>query len=197
MMLFKKKSGFVLKLDYEKAYDKVDREFLIKMMEQRGFSPSFLALIRSLLDKGSVEVRINDISSEYFEARRGVRQGDPISPIKFKFLSDVFTRVLIKAASRNLISGMFRSFCPSGIISMQYADDTLLFLEKYSDNARNLKWLLSCFEQMSGMRINFHKCDLVPINVDVDDAQEYAQALSCKLGEFPLKYLGAPLHYKS
>jgi hypothetical protein len=192
----KKESGFIFKLDYEKAYDKVDRSFLMKMLDQRGFSPSFLSLIRSLLDKGSVGVRINDVNSDYFIASRGVRQGDPISPVLFNFVADVFTRMLIKAADRQLISGMFRSFCPTGIVSMQYADDTLLFLNKSLDNARNLKWLLSCFEQMSGMRINFHKCDLVPINISVEESQEYAQSLSCKLGCFPIKYLGAPLHYR-
>jgi hypothetical protein len=88
---------------------------------------------------------------------------------------------------------MFRS-CPSGIISMQYAANTLLFLEKKLDNARNLKWLLSYFDQMSGMRINFHKCDMVPVNISTEESQEYARSLSCKLGRFPIKYLGAPLH---
>jgi hypothetical protein len=37
-------------------------------------------------------------------------------------------------------------------------------------SAINLKWIFSCFEQMAGMRINFHKYDLVPINVDGNDA---------------------------
>jgi hypothetical protein len=76
---------------------------------------------------------------------------------------------------------------------MQYADDTLLFLENNLSSAINLKWILACFEHMSGMRINFHKCDLVPINVDDGDAQFIAQTLSCKLGEFPMQFLGVPL----
>jgi mannosylglycoprotein endo-beta-mannosidase len=63
----KKESGFIFKLDYEKAYDKVDRSFLIKMMAQRGFSPKFLSIIKSLLVKGSVGVRINNVNSDYFE----------------------------------------------------------------------------------------------------------------------------------
>jgi hypothetical protein len=126
----KKESGFIFKLDYEKAYDKVDRSFLMKMLAQRGFSPVFLSLIKSLLHKGSMGVRINDVNSDYFEAGRGVRQGDPISPVLFNFVADVFTRMLIKTADRQLISGMFRSFSPTGIVSMQYADDTLLFLDK-------------------------------------------------------------------
>jgi hypothetical protein len=58
-----------------------------------------------------------------------------------------------------------------GIISMQYADDTLLFLENNLSSPVNLKWIMACFEHMSGMRINFHKCYLVPINVDDGDAQ--------------------------
>jgi hypothetical protein len=81
------------------------------------------------------------------------------------------------------------------VIPMQYADDTLLFLENNICSAINLKWVLSYFEQMSGMRINSHKCDLVPINIMEGDAQLFAQALSCKLGEFPLQYLGVPLHH--
>ena len=78
---------------------------------------------------------------------------------------------------------------------MQYVDDTLLFLKNDLSGAINLKWLLSCFEQICGMRINFHKCDLIPINVDEEQARLVAEALSCKLGKFPLKYLGVPLHH--
>jgi hypothetical protein len=75
----KKESGCIFKLDYEKAYDRVDRSFLLKMLRQRGFSPKFMGIIQSLLHKGSVGVRINDTNSNYFETSKGVRQGDPIS----------------------------------------------------------------------------------------------------------------------
>jgi hypothetical protein len=53
-------AGFVFKLDYEKAYDKVNREFLIKMMSDRGFSQRWISIIKTLLDNGSVGVRLND-----------------------------------------------------------------------------------------------------------------------------------------
>ena len=45
------------------------------------------------------------------------------------------------------------------------------------------------------MKINFHKCDLVPLNVSPDDANVFAQILSCKIECFPLNYLGVPLHH--
>jgi hypothetical protein len=46
------------------------------------------------------------------------------------------------------------------------------------------------------MRINFHKCDLIAINVEEEEAQTIAQSLCCRLGTFLMKYLGVPLHYK-
>jgi hypothetical protein len=175
-------SGFIFKLDYEKAYDKVNREFMFEMLESRGFSPRWLKTLKSLLNKGSVGVRINDKNSEFFLIGKGVRQGDPISPILFNFMADVFTRMLIKAANHGHISGLMQSMTNTGVISLQYADDTLLFLKNDLSSATNLKWLLSCFEQMSGMRINFHKCDLIAIKVEEQDAQLVSQSLCCKLG---------------
>jgi hypothetical protein len=46
------------------------------------------------------------------------------------------------------------------------------------------------------MRINFNKCDLIPINIDPEEAQLFSQTLSCKLGTLPMNYSGVPLHYK-
>jgi hypothetical protein len=75
------------------------------------------------------------------------------------------------------------------------ADDTILFLQNDFGMARNLKWLLTCFEQLSGMRVNYHKRDLLTISVDPDEANLFAQIFGCKLGEFPFTYLGIPLHF--
>jgi hypothetical protein len=84
-------------------------------------------------------------------------------------MADVFTKILSKAANRQL-AGLLQELGGGGIINMQYADDTLLFIENNLSSAINLKWILACFEHMSSMRIKFHKYDLVPINVDDCDA---------------------------
>jgi len=57
-------------------------------------------------------------------------------------VADIFTRMLIKAARSNLVSGLMPQVIEGGIISLQYADDTLLFLENDIEKANNLKWLL-------------------------------------------------------
>jgi len=80
-----------------------------------------------------------------------------LSPLLFNLVADVFTRMLLKAASHGLISGLLTDLFQGGIISLQYADDTLIFLQNDIDKARHFKWLLACFEQLSGMKINFEK----------------------------------------
>jgi hypothetical protein len=70
-------SGFIFKLDYENSYDKVDREFLVQMMENRGFSPKWVFIVRSLLQNVSVGVRLNDENSNVVLSSSGF---DKVTP---------------------------------------------------------------------------------------------------------------------
>jgi hypothetical protein len=104
--------------------------------------------------------------------------------------------MLIKASSSNMIRGLCTQFCPSGIISLQYADDTILFVENDVKVARNLKWVLTCFEQVSGIKINYEKSELIPINLDQTETDLIKEIMGCVVGVFPIKYLGVPLHHE-
>ena len=131
----------------------------------------------------------------FFLTGKGHRQGDPISPLLFNLVVDALTRMLIKAANQDMIAGLCPEVCPGGIICLQYADDTILFLDKNLQHASNLKMVLNCFEQVSGMRINYSKSELIPINMDKEETASFIQPLGCAEGVFPIKYLGIPLHY--
>jgi hypothetical protein len=76
----KKDQGLVFKIDYEKAYDKVNLEFLFEVLELRGFSPVFIRMIKQVTQGGSVGVKVNDEESNFFLTGKGLRQGDPIAP---------------------------------------------------------------------------------------------------------------------
>jgi hypothetical protein len=101
-------SDFLFKLDYAKAYDRVDRDFLLRVMRMRGFSPRWMSIIEGLLHNGSIGVRINDCNSQFFLTSRGVRRGDPIAPILFNFMVDVFTKVLSKAVVNRQLAGLMQ-----------------------------------------------------------------------------------------
>ena len=184
-----------MKLDYEKAFDKVDLDFLDALLIKRGFGPKIRNWIRLATRGGSVAVKINNVLGNYFVTTKGLRQGDPMSPILFNFVVDVFTKMLIKGTSLNLIRGLCPQHCPGGVVSLQYADDTILFVENNVEVAKKLKTILTCFEQVSGMRINYSKSELVPINLCEDDVNALKSIFGCSIGTFPIKYLGIPLHH--
>jgi hypothetical protein len=105
-----KEEGLILKLDYEKAYDKVDLAFLEEMLRQRGFSQRWIKKIHLLTHGGSVGIRINDQNSDFFLTGKGLRQGDPMSPILYNLIADVFSKMLTRAANQGLVSGLLTRF---------------------------------------------------------------------------------------
>jgi hypothetical protein len=71
--------------------------------------------------------------------------------------------MLIKASNANLIKVLCSNIYPEGVNCLQYADDVIIFSDNDMDLATNLKWVLTCFEQVSGMRINCNKSELIPL----------------------------------
>lgn len=191
----RKKTGIILKIDYEKAYDIVNWNFLEEVLRSRNFSNKWVTWINLLTRGGSVCVRMNDTNSSYFGVGKVLKQGNSLSPLLFNLVVDAFTRMLMKAAGHNLIEGLHPEVLEGGIISLQYADDTLLFLKNDIQQARHFKFLLVCFEQLSGMKINYHKSDLMTFNLNEDEQNALARLFCCNIGTFPIKYLGVPLHH--
>ena len=126
---------------------------------------------------------------------KGLRQGDPLSPLLFNLVGDGLSRMIDRAVDRGLVKRLLGDFRRGGIVSLQYADDTILFSKAEESALENLKCILMWYEQLAGMKVNFHKSELVPMNQDLDDAQRFAQIFSCPVGSFHLKYLGVPLHF--
>ena len=83
-----------------------------------------------------------------------------------------------------------------GLSIFQYADDTIIFMEHDVEKDRNLKSILSAFEQLSGLNINFHKSELFCFGEAQDDANLYAELFGCGQGQFPISYLGIPIHFR-
>jgi hypothetical protein len=72
-----------------------------------------------------------------------------------------------------------------GLSILQYADDAILFMEYDLEKARNLKLILAAFEQLSGLKINFHKSELVCFVEARDSAALYAKLFGCGQFHFP------------
>jgi hypothetical protein len=114
----KKEQGLVFKIDYEKAYDKVNLEFLFEVLLLRGFSPIFIRMIKQVTLGGSVGVKVNDVESDFFLTGKGLGQGDPIAPLLFNCVVDVFS-MLVKGTNCGLIRGLCPNFILGGVIRLK------------------------------------------------------------------------------
>jgi hypothetical protein len=192
----KKLNGVILKLDFEKAYDKVKWTFLQQTLRMKGFSDEWRALINSFMSGGSVAIKVNDDVGRYFQTLKGLRQGDPLSPILFNIVADMLAIMIERAKNDGLIEGVIPHLIDGGLSILQYADDTILFMEHDLEKAQNLKLILLAFEQLSGLKINFHKSELFCFGEAQDEANVYASLFGCAQGQFPMWYLGIPIHYR-
>jgi hypothetical protein len=76
-----KEPCIILKLDYEKAYDRVNLDFLFDILQTRGFSDRWVRWVKNIVLGGSVGVTLNGFDSSFFKTGKGLRQGDPLSPL--------------------------------------------------------------------------------------------------------------------
>jgi len=142
---------------------------------------------------GTISVKVNNQTGPYFVSYKGVRQGDPLSPILFNFIADYLTRMVRHAQQNEMLIGLADHLVPQGVVILQYPDDTIICLKEDLDKARNMKLLLYIYEIMSGLKINFSKSEVIMLNGDTAVGLRYAELFDCQIVSFSIKYLGVPV----
>jgi hypothetical protein len=128
--------------------------------------------------------------------RKVCDKGDPLSSMLFNIVADMLAILIEHAKGDGQIKGVVPHLVDGGQSILQYADDTVIFMDHDLEMARNLKLILSAFELLSGLKINFHKSELFCFDGTQDDANQYAELFGCGLGSFPISYLGIPIHHR-
>ena len=184
----RKKPALVLKLDFAKAFDTVNWEGLFSILSARGFNDKWIQWIRSLLTSSKSAVLVNGCPGPWINCKRGLRQGDPISPYLFLLVAETLQRMIAGCAE---IKHPTEDGLPCAVL--QYADDTLVVLQGNTAGVAALKTILDEFASFSGLHINYCKSTLVPIHMTDIITQECVQILGCRQESFPQPYLGLPL----
>jgi hypothetical protein len=119
------------------------------------------------------------------KCRKGVRQGDPLSPLLFVLSADLLQSIVNKAYNMNLLNHPLSKDFGQDYPIIQYADDTLIILPAEALQLFALKGLLRSFIDSTGLQVNYSKSFLVPINVDNDKAMHLASTMGCQVGTLP------------
>jgi hypothetical protein len=159
-----KKKSVLLKVDFEKAYDSADWGFLDDVMRLMGFPELWRKWITERVGTAMTYVLVNGSPTGEFPMERGLRQGDPLSPFLFLLAAEglnVMMRALVESSIFTGYSASNRSTV--AISHLQFADDTLLMGVKSWTNIRALRGVLVLFDEVSRLKVNFHKSILVEI----------------------------------
>ena len=122
--------GVICKLDIKKAYDHVNWEALLDLLKRIGFWARWCRWIRTCISTVQFSILVNGSPVKFFGSSKGLRQGDPLSPMLFLVMMEVFSKMMKRVEGAGLLQG-FRADGRRGggvcVSHLLFADDTILF----------------------------------------------------------------------
>ena len=183
--------GVICKLDIKKAYDHVNWEALLDLLKRMGFGVRWCRWIHTCISTVQFSVLFNGSPTDFFGSSRGLRQGDPLSPMLFLVMMEVFSKMMKRAEGASLLRGFRvagRQGGGVGVSHLLFVDDTILFCDANEEQILHVRMLLLCFQAMTGLKVNALKSEMVPIE-EVPNVFVLAEILGCRVGSLPMTYI--------
>jgi hypothetical protein len=149
-----------MKMDMEKAFDIMERSFLLAILKKLGFNPIWLSWTKICISSTSFSILLNGSPFGFFSPGRGLRQGDPLSPFLFILGFEVFSRLMFKKERNGCLKGLriTRNCLP--IHHLLFAYDLLIFGKASVSKATNIKSCLDKYCRWPGQSINVFKSSI-------------------------------------
>lgn len=141
----------------EKAYNRVEWNFVLKILERFGFSSFWVNWIRQCILTSSFSILINGSPFGRIYPFRGLRQGDPISSYLFTLCSEILSRLLLQEESHGCLQGIQMGRNAPRISHLLFADDLLLFAKATLREASTLNDCLEKYMAWLGQKVNKSK----------------------------------------
>lgn len=186
-----KSTGLFVKLDFEKAYDRLEHDYLWDTMGKCRLGSKFVQLVKGLTLGASTAVHLNGAKTFRFPVGRGVRQGCPLAPLLFALA----TQPLMTEMKHNYQIGKLKGFKIGECVFLDYslfADDMGVFIDNSLQTFLELRAVLAKYEKSSGARLNLSKSSILLLGMD--RPPDWFCQTGCSLMERGVihKYLGAP-----
>jgi hypothetical protein len=194
----KKKRGngglMALKLDMEKAFDSMEWNFLLKILELLGFHPTWIKWISQCITTSSFSILLDGAPFGKFFPTRGLRQGDPLSPFLFILGSEILSRLLLREENLGSLHGIKIARMSPSISHLLFADDVMIFSKANRTEANVILKCLSLYSLWSGQCINHAKSSIF-FSKNCKPAVKASVNSVLRLPPIPAnaKYLGIPL----
>lgn len=125
-----------------KVFDRVEWDFLEKVMGKLGFHEKWVKWVMECVSTVAYSINVNGKNAGDVKPRRGIRQGDPMSPYLFLLVADVLSLLIASAVREGRLKRIkMKRSCPS-VSHLLFADDSIFFLRAKRRYAMELKVVL-------------------------------------------------------
>ncbi|KAK2370269.1 hypothetical protein QL285_083333 [Trifolium repens] len=192
----KSQQGYIgIKTDMAKAYDRVEWLFLQTTLEAMGFPQKLTETIMKCVKTVNFSILINGRPSQNFYPKRGLRQGDPLSPYLFIICANVFSGLITQAQQGKRIHGIKIAHGAPEVSHLLFADDSLLFCRANNQEATEVKNIIMNYQEASGQLVNMNKSEIIFSKHAPQSTKEViGQILPMQQVNQFSRYLGMPTH---
>lgn len=181
----KETKKITIKVDIAKAFDTLSWEFLFATLEGMCLPRQFVAWIKACVCSTRFMVGYNSTVNDYFKGKRGLRQGDPLSPYLFVIAINFLSLLLIKAAEEQKLK--FQARCKSTKIAhLSFSDDLLIFIDRSIESMQHALTVLHEFELQSGLKVSMEKTSFFASGLDEHELQIIQATTGMKMGSLLL-----------
>ncbi|XP_074300630.1 uncharacterized protein LOC141631922 [Silene latifolia] len=182
----------MFKIDLMKAYDSVSWTFLDELLEAFRFPKHFRGLIMECVGSASYSITLNGDTFGFFKGKKGLRQGDPMSPLLFTLCMEYLSRILTCATGK--LKFHYHPLCKQLKLShLMFADDLLMFCKGDAASMMVLLRAFSSFSLASGLKMNSTKSEVYFNGVPATLRKDILSISGFIEGQLPFKYLGVPI----
>lgn len=145
-----KKGGMIIKLDLEKAYDRLEWSFVEESLIDASVPRKLVSVIINILQRSTCKLLWNGETTETIKPTRGLRQGDPLSPYIFVICMERFSRWIHREVDRGKWRPLKVSRGGTAVSHLFFADDIVLFAEVTEDQINCILEGVNSFCKASG-----------------------------------------------